>query len=326
MKKDCTILSLFFVLLLIIEASCKKKYFCKSCEGANQPPVAVAGPDLVITLPIDSILLDGSASNDPAGKINEWLWTKISGPGSIIIVHSTDSIAKVKSLVEGTYLFELKVTGVNGLFSKDTMQVVVKPISNRSPFANAGSDQTIALPANSVALDGTGSTDPDNNITSYLWTKISGPDSFIFLDTNTVKTQVTNLTHGIYEVELKVTDSEGLISKDTMRIYVNDSVIISHEVIYNGVWSCNDLCQDGDVYWDSSLSDAGNLLYADTSIVLSVFIRLETSPDWIEVRKYNSTLPPINEFFWNVGRGYLWVHAYHGSLIGKKVAVKVDFL
>jgi hypothetical protein len=30
----------------------------------NQPPIAVAGPDQVITLPTDSILLDGKSSND----------------------------------------------------------------------------------------------------------------------------------------------------------------------------------------------------------------------------------------------------------------------
>jgi hypothetical protein len=48
----------------------------------NKPPTAVAGPDQVITLPTDSVSLDGMTSNDPDGTISEWLWKKISGPAS----------------------------------------------------------------------------------------------------------------------------------------------------------------------------------------------------------------------------------------------------
>ena len=51
----------------------------------NKPPTAIAGPDQVITLPTDSISLDGRASSDPDGTISEWLWTKISGPASFVI-------------------------------------------------------------------------------------------------------------------------------------------------------------------------------------------------------------------------------------------------
>src|SRR5262245_580262 len=54
----------------------------------------------------------------------------------------------------------------------------------RPPVANAGSDQTIILPLNTVALDGSGSTDPNNDISSYLWTKISGPSSFTIANAN----------------------------------------------------------------------------------------------------------------------------------------------
>jgi hypothetical protein len=67
--------ALFFI-------SCKKETSCEGCINGNKPPIAIAGPDQVITLPTDSVLLDGSASNDPDGTISEWLWQKISGPAS----------------------------------------------------------------------------------------------------------------------------------------------------------------------------------------------------------------------------------------------------
>ncbi len=41
--------------------SCQKELTCYTC---NKPPVAKAGIDQKITLPKDSVLLDGSASSD----------------------------------------------------------------------------------------------------------------------------------------------------------------------------------------------------------------------------------------------------------------------
>jgi hypothetical protein len=116
------------------------------------------------------------ASSDPDGNISNYLWTKISGPVSFNIIKPSDSITKVKSLVAGTYLFELKVTDNGGLSAKDTMRIIVDPVLTtiHPPIANAGADQIITLPTNAVNLDGSASTDPENNITSYAWTKISG--------------------------------------------------------------------------------------------------------------------------------------------------------
>ena len=68
-------------------------------HSANKSPIAIAGPGQVITLPTDSILLDGSSSNDPDGTISEWLWIKISGSASFNIIRQADSITNVKALV-----------------------------------------------------------------------------------------------------------------------------------------------------------------------------------------------------------------------------------
>jgi hypothetical protein len=214
--------SAFILLLGTFYISCKKEKSCENC-GTNKSPIANAGLDQVITLPTDSVSLDGSLSSDPDGKISEWLWTKISGPVSFNIIKPLDSITLVKTLVAGTYKFELKVKDNGGLSAKDTVQITVNDPaqSNRPPVANAGSDQIITLPTNTVNLDGNGSTDPDNNITSYAWTKISGPSSLNIINGNAVQTEVTNLALGVYQFELKVSDADGLFSKDTVQINVN---------------------------------------------------------------------------------------------------------
>src|SRR4029434_10596428 len=99
MKTIITHLLIVSLTILII-VSCKKEKSCEGCKE-NKPPIAIAGPEQVITLPTDSISLDGSASNDPDGTISEWLWTKISGPASFNIVHANDSVTKVTNLVAG---------------------------------------------------------------------------------------------------------------------------------------------------------------------------------------------------------------------------------
>ena len=210
-----------FIFGVVAIYSCKKEYSCEGCADKNKPPIAMAGSDQVITLPIDSVLLDGNRSSDPDGSITKWLWTKISGPASFNIVKPSDSTTKVKTLAVGIYQFELKVTDNSGLSAKDTVQVIVKDPSNRPPVANAGADQTITLPTNTITLNGNSSTDPDNNITSYAWSNISQPSTFNIVNANIVQTQVANLIEGVYQFELKVTDAGGLFSKDTMQVTVN---------------------------------------------------------------------------------------------------------
>ncbi len=223
MKKTFFLLFTASIGVGIIFISCQKEISCEGCRDSNKPPIAIAGPDQVITLPTDSASLDGTASSDPDGTISEWLWSKISGPASFTIDSETTAKSIANNLVAGTYQFELKVTDDGGLSSKDTVEVVVNDPTqpNRPPNANAGVDQTINLPTNTITLDGSGSTDPDNNITNYLWTKISGPFSFNFVNASTVQTQVNNLVEGVYLFELKVTDAGGLFYKDTMQVAVN---------------------------------------------------------------------------------------------------------
>jgi len=121
--------------------SCKKETSCEGCATkSNKPPIAVAGPDQVITLPIDSVSLDGRSSSDPDGSISNYLWTKISGPVSSNIITQSVSITKVKSLVSGTYLFELKVTDNSGLSAKDTVLVIVNSTTDPPPVINCSAD------------------------------------------------------------------------------------------------------------------------------------------------------------------------------------------
>jgi hypothetical protein len=215
-KQGC-ILPIFLLLLFV---SCRKE--TNTLNNGNKPPIALAGPDTAIALPTDTALLDGSMSTDPDGMISEWKWSKVSGPASYTFVNAASSKTVVKNLVAGTYQFELMVKDDGGLLAKDTIMLTINavPTPNRPPVAKAGQDQTITVPQNSVELNGSSSTDPDNNISTYQWTKVAGPSSFSILTASSIQTLVNNLVPGVYQFEFKVTDAGSLFSADTIQVTV----------------------------------------------------------------------------------------------------------
>src|SRR5215471_3869724 len=236
-----------FLFGVIIFISCKKEYSCENCSDQGHPPIARAGTDTTIILPIDSLRLDGSASSDPNGTITMYRWRKVAGPAAFNIISPSSVRTIVKNLIAGSYQFELKVTDDRGLFATDTVQVTVDSLNviNHAPIANAGPDLTITLPTNVATLYGSGSTDPDNNITNYQWTKISGPRSFSMANSNTVIAQVTSLVQGIYQFQLKVIDAGGLFSTDTMQVKIDPapiSALSGKEFIFeNLIWEIDSL-------------------------------------------------------------------------------------
>lgn len=192
----------------------------KPTEG----PVANAGTDQVITLPVSSITLTGSGTAAEDNTISSYQWAKLSGPGTPTIAIPNSSETSVTGLVAGTYEFELTVTDNNGSSARDTMIVIVNPAPpppNQPPVANAGADRNYVLtPTAPLELDGSGSSDPEGMIASYLWQWVSGPNVPTLINPGLVKTQVQNLVAGPYVFRLTVTDNGGLTGTDTVTITV----------------------------------------------------------------------------------------------------------
>ena len=92
----------------------------------NQPPVARAGADVTIQLPISQVKLNGGASSDPDGSIAAYAWTKTSGPSGASLSGQTTSQLTVNGLTVGSYTFQLQVTDNQGATSTDEVRVVVQ--------------------------------------------------------------------------------------------------------------------------------------------------------------------------------------------------------
>jgi hypothetical protein len=121
------ILSYVFTLCLcMIVFSCKKEITRENCILIqNIPPIAKAGRDTIIILPINSVILNGNRSIDPDGKITSYLWLQVSGPGTALITNQEKALATANNLSEGLYSFALQVTDDVGLSSRDTLTVTV---------------------------------------------------------------------------------------------------------------------------------------------------------------------------------------------------------
>lgn len=101
---------------------------------------------------------------------------------------------------------------------------MMKQTNNRNggdyvPTASAGSD--ITSTSTSITLSGSGS-DSDGTITSYRWTKISGPSATIS-SASSKSTNVTGLTAGTYMFRLRVVDDYGNADSDYVKVTIGSS-------------------------------------------------------------------------------------------------------
>jgi alpha-tubulin suppressor-like RCC1 family protein len=109
--------------------------------GAETPPVVNAGADPTITLPTNSITLNGSASGTNGATITGVFWEFISGPAFVKFSNEWALTCTMSDLIQGTYVFELSVTDNHGKTSTSLVDVVVKPAAgttNTQPVLNGG--------------------------------------------------------------------------------------------------------------------------------------------------------------------------------------------
>nr|XP_020453004.1 dyslexia-associated protein KIAA0319-like protein homolog [Monopterus albus]XP_020453005.1 dyslexia-associated protein KIAA0319-like protein homolog [Monopterus albus]XP_020453006.1 dyslexia-associated protein KIAA0319-like protein homolog [Monopterus albus]XP_020453007.1 dyslexia-associated protein KIAA0319-like protein homolog [Monopterus albus]XP_020453008.1 dyslexia-associated protein KIAA0319-like protein homolog [Monopterus albus]XP_020453009.1 dyslexia-associated protein KIAA0319-lik len=176
----------------------------------NKAPIAHAGPEKELTLPVDRTTLDGSKSSDDQ-KIIAYHWEQISGPDGVKIENADSAVATVTGLKVGRYEFTLTVTDERKLHGIDTVTVIVREELDQPPVAHVVSSPPITLPVRTATLDGSRSTDDKGGI-SYLWTRDdSSPAAGDVLNNSDHQAVLIlgNLVEGKYSFTLTVTDSKG---------------------------------------------------------------------------------------------------------------------
>ena len=188
-------------------------------SAGNEAPVADAGPDQSARVG-DVVVLDGAASFDDNTATTDLLfdWTFSSLPaGSAAALANQDTVGPSFFIdVAGSYEIELTVTDGAGLSSVPD-SVAVSSL-NLAPSSNAGSDQLVVV-GSTVMLDGSGSTDPENDPLAFSWTlstpvgsvaQLAGPDS--------VAPSFIADVPGVYAGALTVSDAIGPGAPDAVDV------------------------------------------------------------------------------------------------------------
>ncbi|XP_071142383.1 dyslexia-associated protein KIAA0319-like protein isoform X16 [Mytilus edulis] len=97
-------------------------------EHPNSKPVANAGEDQILMLPIDIVKLDGSKSSDDKGIV-KYSWTR--DPTSLAAgdpLNGSDhkAVLQLVNMVSGRYTFKLTVLDAEGLSSSDSASVLIR--------------------------------------------------------------------------------------------------------------------------------------------------------------------------------------------------------
>jgi chitinase len=141
---------------------------------SNVGPTANAGAAFAVSGG-RTVVLDGGASADGDGDAISYAWVQTAGPSVTLTGANTQTpsfVAPVGLASTQTLTFELTVS--DGV-TTSLASINVNVLPNSPPVANAGPDQGPINTGQTVTLNGSASSDPDNNPITYRWTQISGP-------------------------------------------------------------------------------------------------------------------------------------------------------
>lgn len=184
---------------------------------SNLPPTAEAGPAQTVAEG-SVVTLDASDSTDTDDGIASYAWVQKPGGATVTLIDAntvsptftTPDVGMLGDILE----FEVTVTDNGGLQATDTVIITINWV-NAPPVAEAGINQSV-VKNSSLTLNGTGSTDPDDGIASYLWEQTGGP-TVTLVDANTsIASFTANVAvNSVLTFKLTVTDANGLTDTDT---------------------------------------------------------------------------------------------------------------
>ena len=189
----------------------------------NGPPVVNAGEDQTVGEG-ETVTLSGSATDPDDDAIVSYLW---SAPGSGIefAEASSASTTFTAPAVEVDTAFTLTLTAGDGTdYGSDDVVVTVRDSASNAPTADAGPDQTVNE-GDAVTLDGSGSSDPNNDALEYFWEYVTGQPPLALSGAAAERAtfaaphveQATDL-----EFRLTVRDTDGNEGTDTVTVKIRN--------------------------------------------------------------------------------------------------------
>jgi hypothetical protein len=146
----------------------------------DTPPTVNAGPSQLITLPQNTVQLNGSVTD--LGLLNPLIvaWSKLSGPGNVVFGNAGTVTTTASFSTNGTYVLELAAgDGLASATSQVTIVVHAPPVITQPPtVAGALSfDGTLVLPSGEPVDFTVAANEAGGNPLSYLWSFGNGATS-----------------------------------------------------------------------------------------------------------------------------------------------------
>jgi DNA-binding beta-propeller fold protein YncE len=193
------------------------------CGGGASPLErglrADAGSDQTVSVG-QEVILDGRSSQ-PRGGIVAFLWVQTDG--TPVELSEPDAGRAVFAAPDepGILSFSLVITDANG--NTDVDEVTVRVRGPAPPRADAGADLSVLM-STEAQLDGTNSTDPDDDIESYRWAQLEGTPVSLDDASAVDPTFVAPTVLGRLVFELTVADATGRSDTDEVQVYVTANV------------------------------------------------------------------------------------------------------
>ena len=181
------------------------------------PQIASIRPDTTISIK-DSILLSGTAT-DVDGTIKEYAWDP-TGDGTFEYASATQATTGYRYNTAGTYRAVFRVTDDDNKVTKDAATITVL---QDAPVPNAGPDTTVSI-KDTIRLH-CSATQRFGTIVEWAW-DIGNTGTFTLTtksDTVILAPSTENLN---YLSVLRVTDDDGNVTKDTVKVTVLQDVPI----------------------------------------------------------------------------------------------------
>ncbi|WP_440056729.1 PKD domain-containing protein (plasmid) [Pseudoalteromonas sp. T1lg65] len=201
-------------------ATSKAAYFL-SITTDNLPPVVSLGYEM--TIPLKPKELVCASCYDPEGLSLTYQWRLISRPALSegYIGFPTEEKAILSPDVEGTYIISLTVSDGQNEVTSNTQTFNV--VGNHKPIARISGPETayVDLP---IELDGTKSSDPDNDTLTYEWQFIEAASNVQMTARDNGTASFIPTAQGNYVVSLRVNDGQSYSDVKTHLVQVKDNL------------------------------------------------------------------------------------------------------
>ncbi|WP_281556469.1 PKD domain-containing protein [Thalassomonas sp. RHCl1] len=189
-----------------------------------QAPVADAGRDQNVLVNV-SVQLDGSQSLDPDGGAISYFWQFIEKPQGSDAALDDETLAQPRFSADVVGDYRLSLVVNDGTLTSEADEVVISVAAseeNSRPVANAGDNQHV-LVTGIVILDGSLSSDANNDQLTYRWEMLTKPEgsSATLVSETGVQTRFTADVEGTFTFSLEVFD--GALTSEADQVVITVS-------------------------------------------------------------------------------------------------------